>query len=311
MPDLAQLLILLVVLLAAGLLVAAPLVWPARSGVESASAEGDAAGLALRHRIAVESLRDVEADHRAGSLDDAGYQAARAEAEERAARTLAALEAARSAGPEGGVVESRGFWTARRIAGALGVGIVALVLVGSFLPAPLTLANGTVVNSKLAAQQATEAARQQQISRLKANIGAKPDAATLVQLADLYMQGSSSADLQQAAQWLIFAIQLDPKNSDAYRLLISAYIRAGDYADATAATSAYAKLAPSSPDIPFFRGLIAYQGTGDRAAAVRWFDAFLKAAPSDARVPMVRSLRAEAAGELPGGSSRTSPSPSP
>jgi tetratricopeptide (TPR) repeat protein len=308
MPDLAQLVILLVVLLAAGLLVAAPVVW--RTGVESQAADDRAGGLALRHRIAIESLRDVEADHRAGSLDEPAYEVARAEAEDRAARTLAALEAG-DPGPERAMVESRGPWTSRRLAGALGAGIVALVLIGSFLPAPLTLANGTVVNSQLAAQQAAEATRQSEISRLQAVIKAKPEAATMVRLADLYLQGSSAADLQQAARWLIFATQLDPKSSDAYRLLITAYIRASDYADATFATNAYAKVAPSSPDIAFFRGLIAYQGSGDRAAAIRWFDAFLAAAPSDARVPMVRSLRAEAAGELPGGPESITPSASP
>ena len=310
MPDLLQLVILVLVLLAAGLVVAGPLLWPVQASVEPRLPEEDAAGLALRHRIAVESLRDVEADHRAGSLDEQGYELARAEAEERAARTLAALEAARPRTSGEGLLESRDAGSSRRLAGALGVGIVVLVLAGSLLPAPLTLANGTVVNAQLAAQQAAEAARQEAIKRLQASLATKPDAAGLVRLASLYMQGGDAASLQRAAQLLIAAITLDPKSSDAYGLLITAYIRAGDYVDATAATSAYAKVAPSSPDIPFFRGLIAYQGTGDRAEAVRWFDAFLKAAPNDERVPMVRSLRAEAAGQLPGGPSG-SPAPSP
>jgi cytochrome c-type biogenesis protein CcmH/NrfG len=310
MPELGQLVILLIVLLGAGLLVAAPLLWPPRTGIEPRLPEEDTAGLALRHRIAVESLRDVEADHRAGSLDEQGYESARAEAEERAARTLAALEAAPRVSPEHAVDPSRRTWTSPRVAGALGMGILALVMVGSLLPAPLTLANGTVVNTQLAAQQAAEAARQDAINRLETSLAAKPDAAGLVQLANLYMQGGDSADLAHGARLLIAAIALDPKSSDAYRLLITAYIQASDYADATAATGAYAKVAPKSPDIPFFRGLIAYQGSGDRPEAVRWFDAFLKAAPNDARVPMVRSLRAEAAGELTG-SAEPAPSPNP
>ena len=312
MPELGQLVILLLVLLAAGAVVAGPLLWPGRTGVELPLVEEDTVGLALRHRIAVESLHDVEADRRAGSLDEQGYTTARAEAEERAALTLAALEAYRPVSAQSAVEALRGSRASRRVAGALGAGIVALVLVGSLLPAPLTLANGSVMNTQLAAQQAAEAARQEAITRLERSMAAEPDAAGLVQLANLYMQGGDTAGLQHAARLLIAAIALDPKSSDAYGLLITAYIRAGDYPDATAATGAYAKVAPGSPDIPFFRGLIAYQGSGNRAEAVRWFDAFLKAAPNDERVPMVRSLRAEAAGELPGGASgAAAPSQSP
>ena len=299
MPDFGQLLVLLVVLLAAGLVVAGPILWPARTGVEPPAGEEDATGLALRHRIALESLHDVEADLRAGSLDSEGYEAARAEAEERAARTLAALEAAPAEAPDASDGPPATH-SSRRAAGLVGVGIAALILLGSFLPAPLTLANGTVVNAQLATQQAAEAARQEAIRRLETTLAAKPDVAGLVQLANLYLQGGTPAEVQRAARLLILAIGLDPKQSDAYRLLITAYIQTGDYKDATAATDSYAKVAPESPDIPFFRGLIAYQGSGDRAAAARWFDAFLKAAPDDPRTVMVRSLRAEAAGQLPG-----------
>ena len=127
MPDFGQLLVLLVVLLAAGLVVAGPILWPARTGVEAPTGDEDATGLALRHRIAVESLHDVEADRRAGSLDREGYEAARAEAEERAARTLAALEAAPAQVPDApnGL---RATTSSRRVAGLVGVGIVALGL---------------------------------------------------------------------------------------------------------------------------------------------------------------------------------------
>ena len=143
MPELGQIVILLVVLLAAGLVVAGPILWPARIGGDGLAGEEDAAGLALRHRIAVESLHDVEADRRAGSLDPEGYEAARAEAEERAARTLAALEAALAQAPDAPSAP-RATTFSRRAAGLVGAGIVALILFGSFLPAPLTLANGTV-----------------------------------------------------------------------------------------------------------------------------------------------------------------------
>ena len=312
MPEPGQLLILIVVLVAAGGVVAGPLVWR-RPDVGTAPHDGDDVGsLALRHRIAVESLRDVEADRRAGSLDEEAYAAARVEAEERAARTRAALEAAQRGGqgtPSGAPVPSTG---ARRAIFAAGGTLGVLVLLGTVLPAPLTLANGSVVNTQLAAQEEAEAARQRAIGDLEATLAAHPQAAGLVQLADLYLQGGTAREVQHAASLLILAVRLDPKQVDAYRLLVTAYIQAGDYKDATAATDAYATLAPTSADIPFFRGLVAYRGAGDRSAAIRWFDAFLKAAPNDPRAVMVRSLRAEAAGELPGaGGPTTSPGVSP
>ena len=39
---------------------------------------------------------------------------------------------------------------------------------------------------------------------------------------------------------------------------------------------------------------------GDNATAIRQFDRFLELAPDDGRATIVSSLRAEAAGELPG-----------
>ena len=309
MPDVGQILVLLVVVAGAAALVAGPLVRPA-AGVATAPdavRSDDLASLALRHRIAVESLRDVEADHRAGSLDEAGYRAARSEAQERAARTLHELESAQPlplirAAPLG-AASGR----SRRIGALVGSVLIGLILAGSLLPAPLTLANRVVVNEQLAAAQRADQARTSQIQQLQHKLAASPqDAPGLVQLASLYLQGGSASERQRAAQLLLLAIQVDAKQTDAYRLLITAYIQAADYGDAGAATDAFAKVAPKSPDVAFFRGIIAYQGTGNRAEAVRWFDAFLNAAPTDPRTVMVRSLRAEAAGQLPG----SSPAPS-
>jgi regulator of sirC expression with transglutaminase-like and TPR domain len=93
-------------------------------------------------------------------------------------------------------------------------------------------------------------------------------------------------------------IGLEPSNSDAYVRLISAYIRASDWTDAAAATDALEELAPDSPDVPFFRGLIAWQGYGDGAAAIAAFDEFLEMAPDDPRVPMIRGLRQQAAAQV-------------
>ena len=311
MPDVGGLLVLVAVLAVALGVVVGPLLRRSEESTTLPPAAEDLACLELRHRIAVESLRDVEADRRAGSLDAHGYRSARADAEERAARTLAALDAARREDGATRTVAAAAAGGARGVALAAGGSIAALILLASLLPAPLTLANGTVVNVQLAAQQRAEAARQHAIAELESKLAAKPEAAGLVQLADLYLQGGTSREVQRAANLLILAIGLDPKATDAYRLLISAYLHAGDYQDATAATDAYAKVAPGSSDIPFFRGLIAYRGLRDRNGAIHWFDAFLKAAPADPRAVMIRSLRAEAAGQLPGSTSSAAASPGP
>jgi cytochrome c-type biogenesis protein CcmH/NrfG len=303
--------------------------------------DDDLAALAVRHRIAIETLRDVEADRRAGTLDDEAYRALRDEAEARATQTLAELEnastqresalpVAQSAGasPEtqsagasseasaeasgvGGSSAAR--WPSssspRRWAVVLGAALVVLLAIGALAPPPLSLGNATVVNQELAAQQATEQERQVQIQSLLAQLRSNPnDPPTLVRLANLYLAGGTPQDTVTAANVLLAAIKLDAHNAEAYRLLITAYISAADYRDATAATDAFAKLgAPVAADVAFFRGLIAYRGSGDRTTAIRWFDAFLKAAPNDPRATMIRSLRAEAAGQLSGSSPSTAP----
>lgn len=299
MPDLLQ----WALLAALGLLAGAAIGWPllrVRAGAPDPDADREAR--ALRHRIALEGLLDVEADRRAGSLDDASYRRERAEAEERAALTLAQVDAPpglpepESARPEGG----------RSAAAWLGAGLAAALLVGFALPAPAGLSERTVVNQALADALAREADRQADIQRLLTALEAdSQDAEVLSDLADAYLAGSTTQDLQRAAVALQVLIAVEPQDRSAYRRLITAYLAAGDRTDAQAATDAYATFAGSEePDIPFFRGLIAFR-SGDSAAAVRHFDRFLLLAPDDDRAAMVTSLRAEAAGQLPG----ASPSP--
>jgi tetratricopeptide (TPR) repeat protein len=176
---------------------------------------------------------------------------------------------------------------------------VALVIgvgIGILLPEPYSLAAETVVNQPLAEAQAAEAERQAEIQRLLEALVADPtDPDLLSDLADAYLGGSTGEDLQRAAITLLALIGQDPEDPEPYGRLITAYIRAGAWADAGAATDALAELTPDSADIPFFRGLIAWRGSGDAEAAIEAFDAFLAAAPDDPRVPMIRALRAEAA----------------
>ncbi|MGH2402603.1 MAG: hypothetical protein ACRDE6_07805, partial [Candidatus Limnocylindria bacterium] len=80
-------LILVLGLVAAAVIVLRPLT-AERADDERTDDELEAA--ALRHRVALEALRDVETDRRAGSLDDAAYAEQLSQAEARAATTRAA-----------------------------------------------------------------------------------------------------------------------------------------------------------------------------------------------------------------------------
>ena len=301
MPELGQWLLMGGI----GLAVAAAIGWPLlRRGSAVApphDGHAEAEGRALRHRVALEGLLDVEADRRAGSLDDASYQRERAEAEERAAETLIATPPTTAAAP--GERPTSG----RRVAAWLGVGLAAAVLVGFALPAPSGLAERTVVNQALADERVREAARQAEIQRLLASFAADPtDAQVISDLADAYLAGTAPEDLRRAAAALQVLLSIEPRNESAYRRLITAYISAADFADAQAATDSFATiLGEDRPDIPFFRGLIAFR-SGDNAAAVRQFDRFLELAPHDDRAGMITSLRAQAAGELAGASASPS-----
>ena len=285
MPDS---LVLIIGLGLAGAVVLLPL-WRSSSG--SAAADDGLEADRLRHRVALEALRDVEADRRAGSLDDANYAAQLAEAESRAATTRAALDAA------GPAPRSHMTSVPRLVPVAVAVLIGGVLVAGSLLPAT-GLANQTVVNQELAATQAAEDARQARIGDLTRQLAASPDDTdTLSALADAYLAGSTEADLVAAADALQVLIALEPDRADAYERIIAAYLRAGDHANARAAHASYADLETADPvEVAFLDGLIALRGEGDSEAARAAFDRFLELAPDDPRASMVESLRDQATG---------------
>lgn len=285
-------LILLIGLVAAGILVLGPL-W--RRTDASFTVDDDREAALLRHRVALEALRDVEADRRAGSLDAATYAQQLAEAEARAAATAAALSSPTADAPPAPAHRS----AARTIGAVLAAVIGIALLGGSLLPAP-GLANATVVNEELAAAQAAEAARQERIAELLDRLAAdSEDAGALSELADAYLAGSSRDDLVRAAVALQLLLSREPERADAYERIVTAYLRAGDYENARAALDAYASTANADPvELAFLEGLIALRGEDDPAAAQAAFDRFLELAPDDPRAGMVRGLRDEA---MPGG----------
>ena len=275
--------ILLAVLLVFGIVVLAPLRRPAPAIPEDV--ERDAA--AVRHRVALEALRDVEADRRAGSLDERGYAEQLSEAEARAAATGAALEATTSA-PSTARTQPVGR-SAAFVAALLGIALV----VGSWLPAT-GIANSTDLNEGLAAAEAAESARQAEIESLLEALAADPeDPETLSDLADAYLAGSTG-DLPRAAAALQVLIALEPNRADAYERLIGAYLRAGDYVNGRRALDSYGERETADPvEVAFFDGLIALTGENDPDRARAAFDRFLELAPDDPRADMIRALRAQ------------------
>jgi cytochrome c-type biogenesis protein CcmH/NrfG len=283
MPDLLLVLV--------GLAMAAALVLlPLRRGMDDPSVSGDERDAAeLRHRVALEALRDVEADRRAGSLDAAAYAAQLAEAEGRAAETRRALTA-RAASATG----ARTFGDGRRAA-IVAAGLIGAALLGGWLVPGAGVANRTVTNQALAAAEAAEEARQDRIRELTAELAADPEQVeVLSDLADAYLAGSEAQDLSAAAQALQLLIALDPERNDAYERIMTAYLRAGDAANARAAHEAYAGVASADPvELAFFDGLIA-RAAGDAERAIAGFDRFLELAPDDPRAEMIAGLRDEA-----------------
>jgi tetratricopeptide (TPR) repeat protein len=279
-------LILLVLLAVAGVFVLAPLRRPAAAQ----SGEDDLAAAEVRHRAAIEALRDVEADRRSGSLDEAGYAAQLAEAEARAAQTRAALDRFAAETPSQ-PVRARGIGIGIAAAGAIG----ALLMVGAFVPAS-GIPNATTTNQALADAQARETARQERIDDLLTDLAAAPrDPETLSDLADAYLAGSSADELARAAAALQLLINAQPERADAYERLMTAYLRAGDFPDARAVHEAYAELETANPaEAAFFDGLIALRGEEDPSRAAEAFDRFLELAPDDPRAGMVEALRDEA-----------------
>jgi len=285
MPDL--------LVLAAGLALAAAFVLLPlrRSGTDDARAghDDDLEAARLRHRVALEALRDVEADRRAGSLDDAAYAQQLAVAEGRAAATARALEAQPAPAPPPRVGRGRG--AAVAVAASIGLAL----LVGWAVPAS-GIANQTVVNEPLAEAEAAERARQARIADLRDALAADPtDAATLSALADAHLGGTSSDDLARAAAALQLLIAIEPDRADAYERIMAAYLRGGEHGYAREAHAAYAERPTADPvELAFFDGLIALRGENDPEAAREAFDRFLELAPEDPRAPMIRSLRDEA-----------------
>jgi tetratricopeptide (TPR) repeat protein len=276
--------LLLLILVAGG--VALAIAWPLLDGRNAAPVpepDPEREAAIVRHELALEALRDVEADRRAGSLDEAAYRAQRDEAEAHAARTLRALDALE---PEAEADADEPPATARarswRLPALVGGGLALLLLAAFAAPPPFGIAERDARVDRI--RQLTDAV----------NANAR-DVEALGELADLYLAGGSGDDVTRALATLLLLRDAAPESRDANQRLVTLLIRIGLWNDAAKATDHYAEVVgEDDPDIPFFRGLIA-RGGGDDAEAVRQFDRFLEIAPEDPRAEMIRGLRDESA----------------
>ena len=261
--------------------VALAIAWPLLGGrVADPVADPEREAIAVRHRLALEALRDVEADRRAGSLDDDAYRIQRDEAEARAAESLRELDHA-SAGAEPAAAGRSGSAPSRagmRRSALSGGGLALLLLVGYALPSPFGIAERD--------------ARIERIRVLTDAVSANHyDVAALTELSDLYLAGGSSDDVAAALTTLLLLRNAAPEARDGHERLITLLVRAGLWEGAAAATDQFAQVVGDGDrEVPFFRGLIA-RGLGDHDEAVRQFDRFLQLAPDDPRATMVRGLR--------------------
>jgi len=267
---------LLLLILVAGT-VALAVAWPLLDGREPvAGTEPDPEREAalVRHGLALEALRDIEADRRAGSLDDGAYRTQRDEAEAHAARTLRALEAAApDENPPRPAPGRR--WRLPALVG----GMLALLLLAAFAaPPPFGIAERD--------------ARIERIRQLTDSIAANPrDVDALGELADLYWAGGTADDVGRALASLVLMRDAAPRSRDANQRLLTLLVQIGLWDDADAAIGHYADVVgEDDPDIPFFRGLVA-RGNGNNDEAVRQFNRFLQLAPDDPRADMIRGLR--------------------
>ena len=277
----AELLLLALVGSAVALAVVWPLLSAGRSPVPPAIDE-EREALEVRNRLALEALRDVEADHRAGSLDEERYRVQRAEAEAHAVATRRALDDARQS-PAAAATNV----TARpslRLPALIAGGLALLLLAGYALPAPLGIAERD--------------ARLDRIRVLTGAISVNPrDTAALAELSDLYLAGGTSEDVARALASLLLLRDAAPDSRDAHQRLVTLFIRTGEWQQAALATDQMADVVGEDDrEIPFFRGLIA-RGLGETEEAVRQFDRFLTIAADDPRATMVRGLREELAGD--------------
>ena len=280
-----ELLLLVLVTGAVALAVAWPLL-DAREPAVDPEPNPELEAARVRHRLALEALRDIEADRRAGSLDDEAYRAQRDEAEAHAARTLRALEAVAPDDETDAHVQDEAAplpgrrWRLPALVGA----VLALLLLAAFAaPPPFGIAERD--------------ARIERIRQLTDTIAANPrDVDALAELADQYLAGGTADDVAAALASLILMRDAAPGSRDANQRLVTLLVRTGLWDDAEAATDRYADVVgDEDPDIPFFRGLIA-RGRGDTEEAVRQFDRFLDLAPNDPRAEMIQGLRDDLAG---------------
>ena len=213
------------ILLALGLLVAGAVVLaPLWRRPPAALRDETRDGAEVRHRVALETLRDVEADRRAGSLDEAAYAEQLAEAEARAAATAdcpGGRSAHRSSPGDGSRRPHRRHRDGR---------VLAVVLVGARCCPPAGVANSDRRERGAGCRRGRRGGppgpdRGRCWPGSWSNARTTPTA--LSELADAYLAGSTAGGPASSPLRLLqVLIRSSPERADAYERVVGAYLRA-------------------------------------------------------------------------------------
>ncbi|MGH9214868.1 MAG: tetratricopeptide repeat protein [Acidimicrobiales bacterium] len=250
---------------------------------------GQRAALEAERDFLLASLRDLDAEHVAGELDDAQHETLTSRYSARAARVLRALETAAQAteavsdAAESTPEAPAGRRWRRRAA-------VLVPLVGALVAALVLLPSA--LSDRQAGQTITGNAQSAGDPRvdLERAVAASPDDPTAHRgLARVLLD---DGDLVGALQHYDEAARLDPRDAEsrAYAGWIVGLANLHD--DALGRIDAAIAVDPTYPDAHFFRGMVLLRGTNDRVGAAAELRRFLELAPDTPLRPQVEQVLA-------------------
>jgi len=229
------------------------------------------------------ALRDLDAAHGSGALDEADYLRLREETEGRMGKMLRALdERSRPQGHGDVALAARGL---RRRWVIVAV-VATLALSAALVPALVrSLHDRTTANADALIGPGSLAYFQERVKAHPNDVAARLD------LAHRYLDAGM---LPQAAAEYRRALALDPNDADALAHIGFILHLSGASANGLASERKALAVDPTYADALFYEGLILLHGLNRPAGAIAPLAAYLKAAPSGSEGPEARRLLAEA-----------------
>ncbi len=240
------------------------------------------------------ALRDLEAAHGSGALEEADYLRLRTETEGRMGKVLRVLDE-RSRGPEpegdgdGANAGPGRTFSARWVFVAL---VAVLALSAALVPALLRSLHDRAPSS-------SELFGASSLSYFEQRVKDHPhDVAARLDLAHRYLDAGM---LEQASDEYRSALLLDPNDADALAHIGVLLHLSGEPKAALDAERKALSIDPAYPDALFYEGLILLRGLHRPAQAVGPLSAYLKASPYGSEGPEARRLLAQARAQAAAG----------